>query len=381
MASNVGVDNGNESVVLCKNCSKPCFDKTEGKKNKELQYVKCEECGDAYHKMCTDIGNKEWDLVTGSNESILFKCPPCLVNKGKKFQEIKELKNEISSLRSEMASLKNLNSEVASLKELFVKNNEALSATLIKQLEASMFPKVEVMIDQKLKQHAESTEKKYEDRIKKLEQDYEEVRQVEPQPAAISKSVQEEIESKIKTQVTQSIDEIRELEERKKNLIIFGVKESETENEEEAESEDFSKVKEILSHSNPELVNKEIKEIDLSNMTRMGSKKEDATKPRPIKLTLKDNKTKFKFLKNSYKMKDCETHKNIGFKMDLTKKQQEEDKVLRLELAERKKNEDVMIYKKQVLLRSEVDKLKKLQQESIEKKKKESKGPRDHQKQ
>ena len=80
-------------------------------------------------------------------------------------------------------------------------------------------------------------------------------------------------------------------------------------------------------------------------------------------------------------MKDCETHKNIGFKMDLTKKQQEEDKVLRLELAERKKNEDVMIYKKQVLLRSEVDKLKKLQQESIEKKKKESKGPRDHNKQ
>ena len=35
-------------------------------------------------------------------------------------------------------------------------------------------------------------------------------------------------------------------------------------------------------------------------------------------------------------MKDCETHKNIGFKMDLTKKQQEDYKALRFELEDKK---------------------------------------------
>ena len=57
-------------------------------------------------------------------------------------------------------------------------------------------------------------------------------------------------------------------------------------------------------------------------------------------------------------MKDCTSHTKIGFRMDLTKKQQIEDKALRAELEERKKTEDVMIYKNNIILRSELQKHK-----------------------
>ena len=84
----------------------------------------------------------------------------------------------------------------------------------------------------------------------------------------------------------------------------------------------------------------------------MGLYKAGATKIRPIIVTLQNQKTKFQILKNSQKMKDCTTHTKLGFRMNLTKKQLKEDKALRVELEERKKTEDVMIYKSKIILRS-----------------------------
>ena len=146
--------------VLCKNCNKECLTKEATGKKKEFQSVQCEECGDHYHKMCTDIGNKEWELVTGPNESILFKCPRCIVNKGKKFQEMKELKKEISEVKNEMSEFKALftqnkkmereisevKSEMSDFKALLIQNN----TVMIQQLKAEMFPEVENIIEKKI---------------------------------------------------------------------------------------------------------------------------------------------------------------------------------------------------------------------------------------
>ena len=143
--------------------------------------------------------------------------------------------------------------------------------------------------------------------------------------------------------------------------------------------EDLKKVQEILSHSNPELIESDIKSIDETCFTRMGRRKEPSEnqRPRPVKLTLKNQKTKYQILKNSHKMKTFEKQEHIGFKMDLTKKQQLEEKNLRKALEERKKTEDVVIYKKQIILRTEYESLKKQEQEKQEQEKKNSSAKKD----
>ena len=349
-------------IVLCKNCNKQCLEKEATGKKKDLQSVHCEECGDHYHKMCTDISNKEWDMVTGDNESILFKCPRCIVNKGKKFQEINELKQEIGDIKKEMLDLKTI----------MLQNNQQQNQNhnnLIQQLKETMFPEIEKIIDRKLTEHNENTVKKFEERLvnieAKIEQGINQETESGPLVTAQNAQAQRDIESTIKTQLTESLDEMKDIEERKNNMIIFNIQESNAENDEANQQEDLTKIKEILSHSNPDLTDSEIKNLDETSFTRMGREKsaDVNSKPRPIKLTLSSQKIKYQILKNSHKMKTCEKHKGIGYKMDLTKKQQSEEKVLRLKLEERKKTEDVVIHKRQIILRTELEEIRKREQE------------------
>ena len=151
---------------------------------------------------------------------------------------------------------------------------------------------------------------------------------------------------------------MKEIEERRNNIIIFNVKETPAEKEEDSLEADLNNIKEILTFSNPELRNTQIKDLKAANISRMGEFKSDATRPRPIKVTLQSKKIKYQILKNSKKMKDCTSHPKIGFKMDLTKKQQLEEKNLRLQLEERKKTEDVMIFKNKIILRADLAKHK-----------------------
>ena len=361
---------GKIQQLLCKNCSKPCLEKDQVKKNKELQYVTCEACGDSYHKMCTDIQTKEWDLVTGSNESILFKCPPCIVNKGKKYQEMTDLKNEIGDVKTELkdemsgvrGEVSGVKEEVSNLRALILENNNSL----IRQLKEAMYPEVEEMIDRKLKDHAAEIDKKIDEKFRSFEEKnnktVDEKMSQKMTTEIYSKSEQVAIEDKIQKQVSQSFDEMKEREERKLNLIFFNIKESTKKEKAEAFKEDIEKVKEVLSHTNPDLSENIVKDLQEDKMTRLGNKDDsnDQTKrPRPIKLTLKNEKTKFKILKNSSLLKNFQSQQNVGIKPDLTKQQQIEDKELRAQLKRRKDGgEDVMIYRNKVILREDHAKLK-----------------------
>ena len=370
--SSTGV--GTIKQLLCKNCSKPCYEKDQVKKNKELQYVTCEVCGDSYHKMCTDIQTKEWDLVTGGNESILFKCPPCIVNKGKKYQEFTDLKNEVTGVKTELkdevtgvktelkSEMSGVKEEVSNLRALILENNN----NIIKQLKEAMLPEVEEMIDRKLKKHADEIDQKIEEKFKSFEEKnnktVDEKMNKKMTTDIYSKNEHIAIEDKIQKQVTQSFDEMKEREERKLNLIFFNIKESTSNEKAEAFKEDINKVKQVLSHTNPDLSEDIVKDLSEENMFRLGNKddsNDQSKKPRPIKLTLPNEKTKFKILKNTTLLKNFESQQNVGIKPDLTKLQQKEDKELRAQLKKRKdEGEDVMIYRNKVILREDHAKLK-----------------------
>ena len=353
--------------ILCKNCQKICLELAKCKVKNERS-IQCDNCKEWYHKGCINATDTEWDFLESSNASILYKCETCLNENAKKAEETKELNEKIEVLHGKFDNLT----------KLITSNNE----NLISQMQAAMLPIVSEMIDSKIQKHAEDTTQKLEDRIKNLEtekkdtqdmksaqedtlQKFEQRLQIlesekqkdkETENQATNKEDQLCIENKIKLQLTESIDEMKEIEERKNNIIIFNVKESPADSEDVSLEADLSNIKEILTFSNPELTNTQIQDLKAANISRMGEFKADATRPRPIKVTLQSTKIKYQILKNSKKLKDCTSHPKIGYKMDLTKKQQLAEKNLRLQLEERKKTEDCMIFKNKIILRADLAK-------------------------
>ena len=180
----------------------------------------------------------------------------------------------------------------------------------------------------------------------------------------LKKQEQFTLENAIKTHVTETLDEIKDKEERKCNLMMFNVTESSKTNINEESTDDLQSVKNILQHTNPELNDTVINQLSCNNMKRLGRKSastdEESSKARPLKITLPDESTKFKILRNSHKLKTFKKNEKVGLKPDLTKQQMSEERELRKELQRRRDmNEDVMIYRNKVILRADHEKLKK----------------------
>lgn len=156
---------------------------------------------------------------------------------------------------------------------------------------------------------------------------------------------------------------MRDKEERKLNLMMFNVKESTKTTLHEEVLEDLQSVKNVLLHTNPDLNDNVISKLSTENLKRLGKKvaspSEGNNKVRPIKVTLPDEVTKFKILRNSYKLKSYKTNERIGLKLDLTKLQIAEEKELKIELQRRKDlGEDVMIFRNKIICRADHAKLK-----------------------
>ena len=60
--------------------------------------------------------------------------------------------------------------EIQSLRKILLEKNDSL----IKEIETAMIPKINEMIETKIKDHAKETEKKYEERFRKLENEIKE---------------------------------------------------------------------------------------------------------------------------------------------------------------------------------------------------------------
>ena len=103
-----------------------------------------------------------------------------------------------------------------------------------------------------------------------------------------------------------------------------------------------------------------IKDMTTEKITRLGRKTTSKdSKPRPLKINLPNEATKYKIIRKTYRLKSCPDHPKIGFKFDLTRQQQSEERELRKELEQRKAaNEDVMIYRGRIIKRNEHEKLR-----------------------
>ena len=127
-------------------------------------------------------------------------------------------------------------------------------------MKVDLFQKLDERIDDKLKDFADKNEKMVDDKIKAS------------LPAVSTDKEEKDIEEKVKIEVKQSFDELREQVVRKNNLVIFNLKESTKDDIIEALSDDLEQLKIVLNITNPEMTNNIIKDLNSSNITRLGRK-------------------------------------------------------------------------------------------------------------
>ena len=133
-------------------------------------------------------------------------------------------------------------------------------------------------------------------------------------------------------QVEEVLENQRQKEDRKNNLVVFNVEESGA--PEEEKSHDLSEIKSILRYVCPDLDADSVEEAEIS---RLGQRKPPTAsnakpKPRPIKIKFKSAENKTSALRQARKLKDHEKYNRIGLTADKTQREREADKALRTEM-------------------------------------------------
>ena len=341
-----------EKDILCNNCNEICFSTREGEDNLDDDIIECDTCRHWYHRKCLDrnYNKKEWELLS-ENKNIMFKCQSCIEEKGEKFNEIRQIRNMIEkNMEENKKFMKNLE------KELY-KNFDKAVEKKFKEVttKQNLFEKKMEEAEQKSVQK----DKKYEERLSKLEKQLNEKQnpQNPNQKEAESKKLETmmkevkeaevNIEKKIQAEVGIYLGNKEEKERKKQNLIIQRLTETE-EKEEDQKKKDKEEVLKIIEITNPEMVSEidNILKVE-KNIIRLGRKKSD--RPRPIRIILNDEEMKRDILKKCKNLRDS-PYKHISVQDDLTREEQEKQYKLRQELRKRKEEgQKVRIYRGEII--------------------------------
>ena len=192
-----------------------------------------------------------------------------------------------------------------------------------------------------------ANQKVLEGRVDKLEEkiekkaDLEEVKEIENRVTTLEGKVNKIQENPTEPQPSTSsgqgnasdvIKEIKDQEERKRNLIFFNVPESKASDINDRAKHDKEEVKEISK-----ICQATIKKDEMTRAIRLG-KKPNGDKPRPLLIEVTSDEKKPALFKNLTKLQNApEKYRSISVKNDLTPKQREQEKALR---EEAKKKED-----------------------------------------
>ena len=130
--------------------------------------------------------------------------------------------------------------------------------------------------------------------------------------------------------VSSVLQEEKEKSKRKLNLILHNMPESNAEGVDQRKQHDIDTVTAIINqHLNIP--------ASFSNVIRLGKKAENSDKPRLLRITVESDQTKAKILRNCTKIRsfsDPEYLQQVYITPDLTKKEREENKLLRSKLTE-----------------------------------------------
>ena len=169
-------------------------------------------------------------------------------------------------------------------------------------------------------------------------------------------NIQNTIKIAVKDNISNVMDDHRELEKRKMNLIVFGlpeISEGEQAQEWNIEQKVEKDIEEITKLITEELGVGISPRTGIINARRLGGfKKNSQNKPRPLRIEFKDLNAKRDVLTNAKKFRNSslKVAKNIYINPDLTQKQRESDKKLRNEMwQQRDAGKNVIIRRGQIV--------------------------------
>ena len=153
--------------------------------------------------------------------------------------------------------------------------------------------------------------------------------------ACSTEAIDTKISQAVEKKVEEYLGETQEKEKRKLNIIITNLPESQKDTPEDRRDDDISRVLTFVRKATEgERINLE----ELENPVRLGGIRIGSNvRPRPLKMTVKDETTKMTILRNAFKAnKDVQPLNRIYINEDSTPKEREKFRKLRAELTERR---------------------------------------------
>ena len=289
----------------CKECNSVIRDDVECS-------IECQWCHSWVHGKCSNLNDEECTILSKSNINLVYLCTTCLPNLDEaheSFDDNKGNPNEsYNELRSQMFSV------ATQVKDLISSNNQ-----LQKQIET-----INTSIkDINRKSYAVATQASNSPTSNSSELS-------ESPPAHLSS--QSSTPDELRNAVSAVINEEKEKQKRKLNLIVHNMDESSADHAQTRKEHDITMIRDILGSQ------LEVKSC-ISNAIRLGRK--GGPKPRLLKITVESEEEKVAILRNVKKLRLPSTPehlKRMFITPDLTQKEREVNKALRSELAERNKS-------------------------------------------
>ena len=162
------------------------------------------------------------------------------------------------------------------------------------------------------------------------------------------KIVIDELKISQKTSATSILREVEEREERKDNIMVFGLTEMTSGSVEDRRQHDKDLLYDVLEDIG-------LSGVETVSFRRVGGSQSE--KARPLKVQLEDRTVKASILKKARDLRDSSEHKHVYISNDLTKLQQKERLQLRKDLKVRREaGEDVVIYNNEIRERKSLKK-------------------------
>ena len=338
-----------ESTSPAKQQTNACISCNESTTDDSLECVWCERL---QHRTCAKISDDQYCVLVNFPSNIVFFCESCFYKLPgalfvyDKSEELtssidKKLKSLETQLSSKYDGLSDRVNKVA--KDNQIKAIESQLSKSNKQYQAA-FSDLTAKVAALAKDITFNSTQ-----LTSLKSNFEELNKKESLVMDTEEGVTSDTggsftNESVATITVGVVDEQREREKRKLNLVLHNVPESTKQSGPERKADDISKVEKLLHDHlgiNP----------TISNAIRLGKKSD---RPRLLKISVATIQEKSTILRNCYKLRNNsnpESVKTIFATSDLTPLEQKKDKVLRQKLAKMNKDDKVYKIKNGVIVR------------------------------
>ena len=292
------------------------------KKNAAKNAIECDRCSKWEHKTCAHVSDDMYGLINNVPKNIKFFCTPCCaiistilevnVNfdnfEGKFCKTLNDIQVQLSNQIKELEQkLQNLD-KVDRLTDQIAELESKIHGSRVADQLTNQIKEMEVKLHKPIEQQLKSLER-------------------------VSK------QSNVMTMDTASkvVDEYRDLERRKYNLIAFNVSESKSIEPSQRKTEDRKFFKSLTDDIG-------VDSVEIIDVVRLGTS--TPNKLRPLRIQFAKLNHRRSVLVNAKKLQDSssDVFKGIYINPDLSVRERQAQKKLRLELARRKENGESNIF-------------------------------------